>query len=352
MAEHDNSYKLLFSNAAMVEDLLRGFVQEDWIRELDFSSLEKVGGEYVSDDLRHRQSDLVWRVRWGRERWLYVYLLLEFQSTVDPFMALRVMVYVGMLWQDLLRQKVLTPSGRLPPVLPVVLYNGEVPWRAARDVSELIEEIPGGLERYRPQLQHFLLDEQRIADVELEPLKNLAAALFRLGKDRGPEDFLRVVGALAEWLSEPGMAELHRAFRIWVQVYLREKLSGVELPEFETLMEVKSMLGERVVPWTERWKQEGIQKGLEEGREKGLEEGLEKGREEGLEKGREKGREEARKEDLHALQGILLRNLESRFGKVPEEVRRRVEALDSVQEAGNLIARAASASSLDDLRLG
>jgi hypothetical protein len=319
MANHDNSYKLLFSNAAMVEDLLRGFVHEEWVQALDFSSLEKVGGEYVSDDLRHRESDLIWRLRWGTERWLYVYLLLEFQSTVDPFMALRLMVYVGLLWQDLLRQKVLTPSGRLPPVLPLVLYNGDTPWRAARDVSELVEEIPGGLEQYRPKLRHFLLDEQRIADAELEPLKNMAAALFRLGKDRGAEDFLRVIGALAEWLSDPAMAELHRAFRVWVQAYLQERLGGVDLPEFESLMEVKSMLSQSVVPWTERWKQEGVEK--------------------------------TRREDLLALQEILLRNIESRFGGIPDAVRRRIAALDSVPGLGDLIARAASVSSLADLGL-
>ena len=80
---HDSSYKLLFSHPAMVEDLLTGFVHEDWVAELDFATLEKVPGSYVSDDLRPRADDVVWRVRW-REHWLYIYLLLEFQSDVDP----------------------------------------------------------------------------------------------------------------------------------------------------------------------------------------------------------------------------------------------------------------------------
>ena len=57
MAEHDYGYKLLFSHASMVSDLLRGFVKEDWIRELDFGTLERMGGGYVSDDLRSRESD-------------------------------------------------------------------------------------------------------------------------------------------------------------------------------------------------------------------------------------------------------------------------------------------------------
>ena len=39
---HDPGYKLLFAHARMVEDLLRGFVPEDWVQGLDYASLEKV----------------------------------------------------------------------------------------------------------------------------------------------------------------------------------------------------------------------------------------------------------------------------------------------------------------------
>ena len=67
--EHDNSYKLLFSHVRMVKDLLQGFVHEAWVPQGDFTTLERVGGSYVSDDLRDREDDIVWRVRW-RTEWL------------------------------------------------------------------------------------------------------------------------------------------------------------------------------------------------------------------------------------------------------------------------------------------
>jgi len=82
-ATHDSGYKLLFAHAAMVRDLLRGFVPGDWVRALDLTTLEGCSGSYVSDDLRDRADDLIWRLRWG-EDWLYVYLLPECQSTIDP----------------------------------------------------------------------------------------------------------------------------------------------------------------------------------------------------------------------------------------------------------------------------
>ena len=138
MVSHDNAYKLLFSHVRMVADLLKGFVNEPWIDELDFNTLDKVSGSYVSDDLRDRHSDVIWRVQWG-PKLLYIYILLEFQSTVDPYMAVRIHTYISLLQQDLIRRKQLSNNGKLSPVLPLVLYNGQRHWSAAVELSELIE---------------------------------------------------------------------------------------------------------------------------------------------------------------------------------------------------------------------
>jgi hypothetical protein len=162
---------------------------------------------------------------------------MEFQSTVDPFMALRLMIYVGLLYQDLIQNRRLPESGKLPPVLPLVLYNGYAPWGATRELGELIEEVPGGLERYRPQLRYCLLDEGRVAEGYLGA-KNLAAALFLLERSRGPEEIQGVLGALLEWLGGPERAALRRSFTTWLkQVLLPARVPGVAIPEVSELEE-------------------------------------------------------------------------------------------------------------------
>ncbi|PJI37749.1 MAG: hypothetical protein CTR54_22900 [Rhizobium sp.] len=88
---------------------------------MDFSTLEKVNASSVADDPRNRHDAVVWRVRF-RDHWLYVDLLLEFQSTVDRFMAVRILSDTGLLYQDLIRGQSLHQD-RLPPVLPIVLYQ-------------------------------------------------------------------------------------------------------------------------------------------------------------------------------------------------------------------------------------
>src|SRR5574340_804939 len=78
-----------------------------------------------------------------------------------------------LVYQDLVRTGQLATEGRLPPVLPIVLYNGSRRWDAPVDVAALVIPIPGGLETYCPRLKYFLLDEGRYADSESAPLRNL-----------------------------------------------------------------------------------------------------------------------------------------------------------------------------------
>ncbi|WAR45400.1 Rpn family recombination-promoting nuclease/putative transposase [Methylomonas rapida] len=135
-SEYDASYKLLFSAPELVRDLILGFIPDDWLHGLDYSTLEKLPGSYVTDDFRHRADDVVWRVK-ADESWVYLYILIEFQSNVDPFMAVRMMIYAGLLYQDLIRRGEILPDKRLPPVLPIVLYNGDSKWTAATDIRAI-----------------------------------------------------------------------------------------------------------------------------------------------------------------------------------------------------------------------
>ena len=128
-SEDDTAYKQLFAHPEMVRDLLLGFVPATWVRQLDLESFERVSGSYIGDGGQHRHSDMVWKVRLSGQ-WIYVYLLLEFQSRSDPWMALRMQVDVGLLYQDLVKRHELPQPLQLPPVFPVLLYNGKRPWSA------------------------------------------------------------------------------------------------------------------------------------------------------------------------------------------------------------------------------
>ena len=143
-----------------------------------------------------------------------------------------------------------------------------------------MEEGPAGISRYYPRFRYALIEERRYTTQELEPLRNLAAALFRLEKSQTPAAVEEVVGSLVQWLKGSEASSLRRAFVAWLRrVFLPGRLPGVALPDIQDLSEVQDVLAKRVIEWTEQWKAEGLQ----EGRQQGLEQGLLQGRQEGLE---------------------------------------------------------------------
>ena len=267
----DPNYKRLFSFPRMVADLLRGFLPGDWLTELDFSTLKKLPTEYVSDELLKRHGDCVWRVSRRRGEWLYLLVLLEFQSTDEPRMALRILTYTSLLYQELVRNDALDAGGRLPAVLPVVLYNGEARWRAAVEVGELIAPVGPELAPYQPSQRYIVVDERHVGAEDL-PASNLMAAVLGLEQSRTPGDLARVAGLLVEWLRAPRDDELKRAFADWV----RQMAEGfvpddAALPAVETLEGVRMTLVERVAEWPKQWLREGREQVVEELRRAGAE---------------------------------------------------------------------------------
>ena len=258
----------------MVRDLLLDYLPGAWVKQADFNTLERINASYVSESERQRHDDMVWRLKVG-DQWVWVYLILEFQSEPDPWMALRMMVYVGLLAQHLVRQGELQ-DGHLPAVVPLVLYNGHTPWKAPTDVAHCFGPSLPGLQTYRPHLRYHLVDEARLKLHPLAQVRNLAEALFRLERSRTPSDIFDIIKALNALLQDPQMKPLRRTLTIWLKILLRRKVPQANMTELDAindLLEADTMLEQTI----ERWFDEATDKGLRQGRQEGRQEGRQSG---------------------------------------------------------------------------
>jgi hypothetical protein len=276
-----------------------------------------LNAKFHAETGERREGDMIWRIprRGGGDT--YLMLLLEFQSTPDRWMALRALVYVGLLWQHLVREKHLPPDGRLPPVMPVVIYNGDLRWAmplALRELVGLPENTP--LWRYQPDMRYHIVDEGAFSEDDLAARDTLAALLFRLEASPDPQRVVVLADAVLAWFGRhPGFEGLRPLFAELLGGLMGPLAPGVRVPE--ELLEVRNMLATRAEDWKRQW--------LQEGRAEGLTEGLVKG--------------EA---------ALLLRLLERRFGALPAEVRDRVAGADAAAlETWGL--RVLDAGSLDDV---
>jgi hypothetical protein len=230
-------------------------------------------------------------------------------------------VYVGLLWQHLVRERQLPPDGRLPPVLPVVVYNGDPRWAmplALREFVGLPADTP--LWRYQPDMRYHLVDEGAFSDDDLAPRDTLAALLFRLEASPDPERVAILADAVLAWFGRhPGFDGLRSLFAELLGGLMGPLAPGIRVPE--ELGEVRNMLATRAEEWKRQWLQEG--------------------RAEGLEKGRVEGR-------LEGEATLLLRLLERRFGALPNAVQDRIAAADAAAlETWGL--RVLDAASLDEV---
>ena len=109
---HDKRYKKLFSNPVLVQELLQSFIHEDFVDRLEYPRMELLDKSFITGCYSRLEADMIWRIPLEGAP-VYIYLLLEFQSTVDRFLSLRMLRYLCEL-HDFLRKR--EKLRFLPPV--------------------------------------------------------------------------------------------------------------------------------------------------------------------------------------------------------------------------------------------
>ena len=314
--EPDATYKhvLSLSFAFMVEELLRWLVADlhgmhALVDALDVSTLTRVHEQSVTagDAALHRHSnDMVWRVHLresgeddagtaaGRADWtasppggddaepeasgpwLYLVVMLEFQSAVDYLMPLRIRNYVDNFHMEQWRGRRFRSTDRLAPVLPIVLYIGKPRWTAARRVIDLVTPgaaPTGGGEsgaRWRADPRfagdgYVLLDSHRVGPEDLK--HDNAAALLAGLENPSPTTLPELVGAVCRRLRAPELRELRDVMLAWAgwrarQAGLRiEDEDMAQVNRMENPDDVEAFYMTRAQIWEEERRAEGRAEG-------------------------------------------------------------------------------------------
>ena len=275
MTYHDTGYKELFSYPEFVQQLIEGFTPQEMAQMMDFSTLELHSGNYITPLFEEKREDVVWSVNidWqGNQQQIYLYLLLEFQSSIDSTMPIRLMHYVACFYDHLLKNKTTTPSQGLPPVFPIVLYNGIQRWSAKQDIYQLVTpEPPAIFQPYQPHLRYYLIDEGAYTDDELEQKQTPLSGVFSIEKaSNSRENLQQAVNRIVRIIqNDPHKQRLDRVITRWLKRHLQRLEAEVNLKPINSLIEDNAMLAENLQHWAEKERQLGREEGLEEGREEG-----------------------------------------------------------------------------------
>lgn len=273
MSDSDSLYHRLFSHPLMVAELVREFVPEALAEDLDFQALQRVNPKFHSGRLsaRRREGDVIWRLPTRKGGDVYLYLLIEFQSDSDWWMAVRTQVYQGLLWQQVIDEKKLGVGARLPPILLLVLYNGTRRWEAATELHKLIALSPdSALWHWQPQVRYYLLDMGAFPTDELARRSTLVALLFRL-EQQCPfeEEWRELLNEVIGWFRQHrDCGRLRELFTELVRQGFAAR--GIKVPDdLPEMMTMKTGFARNI----EEWEQRAIAKGKAEGKVEGKAEG-------------------------------------------------------------------------------
>jgi predicted transposase/invertase (TIGR01784 family) len=241
-------------------------VEEPFVASLTVEDLQAIDKSFISEEMINRESDIIYRVKKeGLE--IYILVLVEFQSAPDATMPVRLLSYIMRLYEQLLANKQPLP---LPPIFPLVLYNGAEPWRVADQIADVIAHRIS--EDLIPRFRYLTIRERDIPEEKLIALNNLVAAAMYMEKLEDGDALAAALDRIVEMVRNEELIDIQR-FVAWARKVFGRPETEVLKTRIQSLSEVRPMLAQLA------------DKLREEGREEGREQGLEKGRKEGTVRG-------------------------------------------------------------------
>jgi len=146
---------------------------------------EPVQGSFVDEELRQHHSDLIFRVQLKAGRGAFAYVLMEHKSSPDQGARLQLLRYVVRLlteWYDQNQRRL-----PLPPVLPLLAYQGPRGWKFSYEFTDLFGAVPESLRPYLPSFRHAMVDLTQVDDDDLSVELRLKAHLKALKYARRPD---------------------------------------------------------------------------------------------------------------------------------------------------------------------
>lgn len=189
---HDSFIRNAMGDPQIALEFIQVHLPKHIAEKIDPQSLALSPGTFVSKELRHSMTDILYKVILNGKKG-YLYFLVEHQSTADPLMPLRMLDYIT----KILLQHVKENSAKeLPLVYPCVIYNGKRPYCHTTDIFEMFQD---------PSLAHEILlkpfqliDLMRIPDDELkkQPLLGILEMFLKHAATRDVITFFKSMAGL------------------------------------------------------------------------------------------------------------------------------------------------------------
>jgi predicted transposase/invertase (TIGR01784 family) len=265
---HDLMVHAVLSDVTEASSFLQAYLPGDVSQELNWSTLRLVESSFVDEALRGSEADLLYEVeRVLSQDAVWLYILLEHQSTPDRWMRFRLLKYCCRIWDQSFRDQ---PEQReLRAIVPLVFYQGERRWTYSREFADLFAESVRDWSGV-PRFAHELIDQSGMRPEEVQgELKGRLMQLVMLAAYHPTlawmDQAARLLGSLAS-LAPGGGIDYGRLFVLYI---LSTQEPEAALSFREALQRHAPEVGDDLMTYAQELLNEGRTEGRAEGQAEG-----------------------------------------------------------------------------------
>jgi predicted transposase/invertase (TIGR01784 family) len=253
---HNLMVRAVLSDVTEATSFLQRHLPQEVSQALHWSTLTLCEGSFVDEDLRASEADFLYEIAHrSSEESVWVYVLLEHQSTPDRWMRFRLLKYCCRIWDMSFR---VHPDQReLRAIVPLVFYQGARRWSYSSELADLFAEAvrawPGV-----PRFAHGLIDQSGMHPEEVQgALKTQLMQLVLMAASHPTVDWMvgvaRLLGALASLPPSGGINYV----RIFVLYILATQEPDAVQAFRDVLRHQAPAVGENLMTYTQELVKEG-----------------------------------------------------------------------------------------------
>ena len=190
----DVNSREIFKNDTLASQFLRNYtniplfanVRPEDIRDVSSKYRAFLGVEYEADTIRDADGTL--------KKEVYVISLIEHKSDIDYDVAMQLLRYMTVIWQDYkeMQNKKDADSSkrknfRYPLIVPIVYYEGTRKWTVDFHLKDRIE-FAEQMEKYIPDFSYEVVSVNQYTNEELSMKRDEMSLVMLINKIQTPED--------------------------------------------------------------------------------------------------------------------------------------------------------------------
>lgn len=291
----DNGFKKIFGDKQLFCEFIKSFINIEILKDIKPSDVEDISGRFINIYKENIDSDTVKKVKLKNEEF-FVICLVEHQSTVHYLMCFRILEYMTLIWKDYIekidieaqkKKRNAHPSKlksfKLPPILPIVFYEGKEKWTAELEFKNkiILNDI---FEKYTPKFEYELVDLNEYTKQDLLKLNNLLSLILLIDKIKSAKDFELLKEIPKEYVDKVIEDTPNELLKMVADI-VKNFLEKVNVPSEEIENITEKIYERRFVEMFTMFEEYDVQATRKEAEEVGYKKGIQKGKQEGIQEG-------------------------------------------------------------------